>query len=175
MKTVFAALSLKDNATEAEALGAVVRINDSHRKLLAAIGKESADEAVGFVTALKAKSENYDALATELETVKAEKLAVEATALLDEAVKDGRVSHAKRPEFEALHKECGLKALKVCLAALPKSAEPARPPSSAPAAPSAALDPDQIKLAKLTGVSVEDREKHRQVLRASRGISKEQE
>jgi phage I-like protein len=129
------------------------------------------------VTALKAKSDNYDTLATELETVKADKLAAEATALLDEAVKDGRVTHAKRTEFETLHKECGIKALKTCLSALPKASAPAAPPSAPAAGSSAATaySPDALKMMARLGVKPDDIAAHKAALRAQRGISTEQE
>ncbi len=176
MKTVLGALNLKESASEADAFGAVVRLGDEHRKLLSAVGKDSADEAVGVIVALKAKSEKYDVLATELETVKAEKLAAEATALLDEAVKDGRVAHAKRADFETLHKECGIKALRTCLSALPKASEPALPPSEKPEAPKASGYSDEaLKMMSRLGVKPEDITTHKQKLREQRGLSKEQE
>ncbi len=173
MKAVFGALNLKESAGEAEALSAVVRLTDEHRKLLTVIGKDNADEAVGYVTALKAKGEQFDALKVELEAAKASALAAEAESLLDEAVKDGRVAPAKRAEFETLHRECGIKALKVCLSALPKASAPALPPSAAPAAPAAAYSKEALKMMKQLGVKPEDIATHREKVRELRGLNEE--
>ena len=53
MKSVLAALSLKDNANEAEALTVVTKINDERKQLLALTGKDNAAEALGVLAGWK--------------------------------------------------------------------------------------------------------------------------
>jgi phage I-like protein len=67
MKTVLTALSLKDSASEAEALSAVTRLADDRRQLLTVTGKESVAEALGVVAAWKQS-------AGEIETLRADML-----------------------------------------------------------------------------------------------------
>ncbi len=157
MRTVLTALSLGESATEVEALGAITKLSEERRQVLASVGKESFAEAMGAITALKAQAESVVALTAELEGIKAERLASEVTGLLDEATKDGRIKPAKRAEMEALYAECGIKALKTCLSMLPKQAEPAK--EAAPVAPSAPdavqLTAGQLEIIKQTGLTPE--------------------
>lgn len=156
MKTVLSALQLKETANEAEALNAVVKLNDEHRRLLSATGKDSIDEAIGAVVALKAQAERAEQLSAELSAVRAEKAQAEMQGLLDEAVKDGRVSPQKRASLEALYAESGIKALRTCLDMLPRAAAVVLPPvEKAPAAAGQELSAAELKVIKNTGLSPE--------------------
>jgi len=151
MKTVLVALGLKAEADESDALGAL--------------------------TALKLRADKADALEADLTKVngelaklKADQIAEQKKALIDEAIKGG-VAPAKRGELEALE----LSALKVCLSLLPKAAPAAvEPAKDAPAVVAASgLSADELKVIKTTGLSPEKYLEHKAAYR--RGFQKVEE
>jgi len=166
MKTVLTALSLSDSASEAEALSAVTKLNDQHRRLLTAIGKDSVDEALGAVAAYKAQAERATELAAQVEAIKAEKEASETATLLNDATVDGRITPANRPYAEKFRAEFGDKAFRAYLGGLPKSSAPAVAPGKdwkpeGVAAPGVVgLTDAQLKIIKATGLTPEQFASH---------------
>jgi phage I-like protein len=165
MNSVLVALGLKVEADEAEAFAAVNSLRDFAREVLAISGAKSNPEAIGALTALKAKADRAESLDAELATIKASAAAAEVAHLLDEAVKDGRVAPAKRADLEALHAKHGVDALRTCLSMLPKAAPAAiAPAADKPAADASGLTADQLKILKATGLSPEKFMEHKKVL-----------
>lgn len=160
MKTVLVALGLKADADEAAAEKVAGKLRKFKTEVLALAGKESGSEAIGVLTALRMKAEKADALETELAKLKADQVAAEKGALIDEAIKGG-VAPAKRAELEALD----LGALKVCLSLLPKRPEAAQPPAKAPAVASA-LTAEEAEIVKMTGLTPEKFLEHRKAYKA---------
>lgn len=62
MKTVMAALSLKDNANEAEALSAIGKLSGERAQLLALTGKDNAAEALGVLAGWRESASEVTAL-----------------------------------------------------------------------------------------------------------------
>ncbi len=173
MHTVLTALSLKQDSSEAEALSAVTKLSEERKQLLAATGKENVAEAIGSIAALKQQAEKVEALTAELSTIKAEKQAVEMSSLLDEAVRDGQVSKAKRTDVEALAKSHGIEALKGFLAVIPKSKEPAQEKIEAPKAIANKAPSDIEKIQRMTGVDADAMSKHAAKYKAAINPSEE--
>ena len=88
MKTVLAALSLKDTATEAEALSAVSRLAGERAQLLTITGKESVAEALGVLAAWK----NSAAEVTELKAAAQKSADEQAARDFDAEVEGARKS-----------------------------------------------------------------------------------
>jgi phage I-like protein len=96
MKTVLTALSLKESASEAEALSAVTRISDDRRQLLTVTGKDSVAEALGVVAAWKQSAD-------EVETLRASVL--KAAKEQSDKDFDAEISTAKKSGFLAASDE----------------------------------------------------------------------
>lgn len=103
MKTLLTALSLKAEATEAEALEALTRIQDDRRKLdeqlkelVALTGKASFAEAKGAIEAGKQAIATVERQAKELAALKAAETEREVVAMVDKAVADGKLAPAQR-------------------------------------------------------------------------------
>lgn len=95
MKTVIAALSLKTESTEAEALSAVSALVATESKVLEMTGAKTSTEALATIHAWKDGAAKVEALSAELGTVKAEKLKAEVASLIEEGVKAGKISPAQ--------------------------------------------------------------------------------
>jgi phage I-like protein len=160
MKTVLVALGLKAEADEAEAFAAANKLREFERAILSLAGKDSVQDAIGVLTALRLKAEQADSLSAELLKLKSDQVAEQKKALIDEAIKGG-IAPAKRGELEALE----LGALKICLSLLPKApASAVVPDESSVVAPASGLSPDQLKILKLTGLSPEKFAEHKKAL-----------
>ncbi len=72
MKSVLAALSLRDNATESEALTAFNKISDERKQLLSLTGKDSVAEAMGILAAWKSSAGEIQVIKAEMEKKAAE-------------------------------------------------------------------------------------------------------
>lgn len=89
MKTVLSALSLKDNASEAEALSAVAKLSDERKQLLAATGKDSVGEALGAIAGWKTSAAEVVELKAAAQKVAEEQAARDFDAEVDGARKAG--------------------------------------------------------------------------------------
>ena len=89
MKTVLAALSLKDGANEAEALSAVNRIFGERAQLLAATGKDSIAEAIGVLASWKIAADEVVVLKAEATKKAAEQSEKDFDAEVANAKKSG--------------------------------------------------------------------------------------
>ncbi len=93
MKSVLAALSLRDTATETEALTAFNKISDERKQLLSLTGKDSVAEAMGILAAWKSS-------AGEIQTIKAEmekKSAEQASRDFDAEIVAGKAANKLAP------------------------------------------------------------------------------
>jgi len=127
------------------------------RQIENATGKSGA-EAMAAVLAWKQGSENAAATKKELDDLKASTTKSQATALLDEAVKNGRLAPSNREPFESLFADYGLRALEASLAALPQATDrtPGAPPPTQPKTGSVTVLTDAEKaVAKQMGITNE--------------------
>lgn len=89
MKTVFAALSLRDSATEADVLASVSKLSDERKQLLALTGKESTSEAFGVLAGWKESASEVQAVRAEVAKQKADQEARDFDAEVSAAKKSG--------------------------------------------------------------------------------------
>ena len=158
MNKLLTVLSLKETATEDEAVTALGLITKERENLIALTGKSNAAEALGVIAGWKASAEKVEALTAQLAEVAAAKLKAEVGTMLDDAVREGRVTPAKRDEFQALADKHGPDALKACLSVLPKAPAPAielKTETTPPTVPGAELTASQLKIIKQLGLTVE--------------------
>ena len=109
MKTLLSAMSLQPEATEAEALSTLTRLQDEKRRLddqvkevLALTGKATLSEAKGVIEAGKQSVATVESQAKEIATMKASETEREVVALVDKASVDGKIPPAKRDEALAM-------------------------------------------------------------------------
>lgn len=89
MKTVLTALSLKDNASEAEALSAVTRMSDERKQLLTLTGKDSPAEALGVIAGWKDAAAEVSALKAAAAKAMEEQVALSFDSEIESAKKRG--------------------------------------------------------------------------------------
>ena len=87
MKTVLSALSLKDNASEAEALSAVTRMSGERAQLLTITGKETVAEALGVLDGWKQSAAEVTALKAAAAKSQAERDAADFDSEIEAAKK----------------------------------------------------------------------------------------
>jgi ATP-dependent Clp protease protease subunit len=104
-KALLAKLGLSDAATEAQALAAFETITGTSRKLIEVTGAKSEAEALGTVTAWQASHAKVEELTAKVVKIEADAAKAEVKALLDGAIKDGKVAPAQRGALEALSPE----------------------------------------------------------------------
>jgi phage I-like protein len=155
MKTVMTALSLKESASEAEALSAVAKLSDERKQLLSSTGKETVAEALGVVSAWKMEAAKAEKLSAELDSIKAEKEAAEVAQLLETAAKAKGVAPAKLSEMEAHAKEHGVAFLRACVSVLPDVKAPAIPVAEKPAPAVDGISHAQLSIIKNLGLTPE--------------------
>ncbi len=184
MKSVLAALSLKDNASETEALTAFNKISDERKQLLALTGKDSVADAVGILAAWKSQ-------ASELVGVKAamEKQAAEqADRDFDAEIIAGKVAHKLAPSdshernvFALSFKgkpdaistvSSYIKTLQPLVPSASSVAAPAEPNTSLPAV--VALTDEEKRIAAMMNISHDAliKNKQRRALKAAQPPSK---
>ncbi|RTL25091.1 MAG: hypothetical protein EKK55_10165 [Rhodocyclaceae bacterium] len=101
MNSILALLGLPESATEHDAAAAVTKATEAQRQILALTGASSLDAALGAIHGYKAEAAKVSALAAQLAEVRAAELARERAALLDAAVRDGRMAPAERASYES--------------------------------------------------------------------------
>ncbi len=154
MKTLLASLSLAAQATEAEALSALETLKRDREVLLTATGKASVSEALGVVAAWKQGSEQASVLGAKLAEIEAKAKAAELTALIDGAVKDGKVAPAQKAWLSAMG-EKDIETLRGFLSAAPKILPTAAAEPSTGTSTVVLTDADK-QVAALFGVKPED-------------------
>jgi ClpP class serine protease len=100
MKTIFQALGLSDEASEADALAALTRLQGQQRELLAATGKQSPAEALGHVRGLVATAAAYEGLQAQ----RAKELAITRKAEADQAFAKAKAEGRLTPAMEAVQR-----------------------------------------------------------------------
>ncbi len=93
MKSVLAALSLKDNANETEALSVVTKMSGERTQLLSITGKEIVAEALGVIAGWKESASQVVALKAEAE----KRIADQADRDFDAEIIAGKVAHKLAP------------------------------------------------------------------------------
>lgn len=121
MKTVLAALSLKDTASEAETLVAVNQIREQLNGIVALTGKTVLADAIGIIQGWRAGADQVAALSAQLAEIRTKQAADEIEGLITAAKADGRLPPASEKAAREVAKS-GVAALKSMLSVLPKLA-----------------------------------------------------
>jgi phage I-like protein len=96
MKMLLLALSLKDTATEAEALAALNKLQERERELVALTGKATASEAFGVVQAWKQGAEQVVVLSAKLQELEGARTEAEVNSILEKLASEGRMVPAQK-------------------------------------------------------------------------------
>lgn len=167
MKTLLAALALKETATEAEALAALSARTHSHeefeREIITLTGAKSLSEAKGLLQALKAKAGRFDASEAELVALKAKETEREVETLVADGVREGKIAPAMKPFWLEQGKK-DLATLKAFLAAAPKivtTPSDAKVPPAGEGEHVVVLTAEDRLAIQTTGVSEEAFKKHK--------------
>ena len=161
MKSVLAALSLKDNANEGEALIALNKISEERKQLLSLTGKDSVAEAMGILAAWKSSAAEIVSIKAEMEKKAAEQDARD----FDAEIAAGKAAHKLAPSdshernvFALSFKgkagaidtvSAYIKTLQPLVPAASTAAAPAEPPASAPVGVIALTDEEKRIAAKM--------------------------
>lgn len=119
MKTILAALSLSETATEADALAKVAKVVDFQRAVFAMVGAENQSDAIACVKAQTIKCKKFESLSDQLSKLDSEK----RSALIEAAVEDLRLPPAERDEMVEFGEKYGTDALKFSLSKLKKDVD----------------------------------------------------
>ncbi len=152
MKTLFAALALAVDATEAQALHVVEKMKTELTAMLSVTGKTSVAEAAGTIAAWKVGAEKTAELSAKLLEVETAGRKAEVDAMVKLAVEEKRCAPA---QVEALTR-MGLRdaaELKAFLAASPKLMGESVKPAPGSGASAASLSAEEKTVIKLSGVS----------------------
>ena len=124
MKTVLAALGLKVDAEEHEAVVALSRIKDDaeavRTELCSLTASKTVAEATGKVLAWKTSHEKVETLSKRNAELEAERVERDIVAKVDKRIADGDLIPAKRDEVIKLGRAHGAEALDAFLGCLPK-------------------------------------------------------
>lgn len=120
MKTLFAALSLAEDATEAQALAALTALRDSRAAFLALSAKPTDAEALGVITGWKTEAAKVAALSAKVTELETAKLSGERDGLIEQGKKDGKLPPALEPWAKTQTSE----SLKAFLSAAPTVVAP---------------------------------------------------
>lgn len=147
MKTLLTLLALAETATEAEAVTALTALQARERELLTLTGAATAAEAAGKVAGWKAAAGQLEATRAEVLALKAKADEAEGKALLDGAVRDGKVP----PALKEFWGKQPLETLRAFVAAAPVlTPSISKPPAASPDA--LTLTASEQKAAKEMGV-----------------------
>jgi hypothetical protein len=184
MKSVLAALSLRDNATESEALTAFNKISDERKQLLSLTGKDSVAEAMGILAAWKSSAGELHSVKAEMEKKAAEQEARD----FDAEIVAGKAAHKLAPSdshernlFALSFKgkpdaiatvSAYVKTLQPLVPSANIANAPAEPQTNAPAV--VALTDEEKRIAAKLSISLEAliKNKQRLALKASQAPSK---
>lgn len=101
MKIVLTTLSLPENASEADAVVALTKLQADARALLSLTGKQTVAEATAVVEAWKANSEALSATNARLAEIEKEREASAHDALMKRGVDEGKITAANREKVAA--------------------------------------------------------------------------
>jgi len=101
MKIVLTTLSLPENASEADAVVALTKLQADARALLSLTGKQTVAEATAVVEAWKANSEALSATNARLAEIEKERAATEHAALMQRGIDEGKITAANREKVLA--------------------------------------------------------------------------
>lgn len=160
MKTVLAALGLKVDAEEHEAVVALNRIKDDaeavRTELCSLTGSKNVAEATGKVLAWKASHEKIETLSKRNAELEAERVERDIVAKVDKRIEDGFLTPAKRDEVIKLGREKGVEVLDAMLGCLVKSPIDTTGGADKATVQTVQLSAQQKKLARDAGLSDEE-------------------
>lgn len=151
LEKLLAMLSLKNDAAETDAIGAINALVEDKKKLLSVTGKSSLSEVLGSWEALSQAAAKADTYAKELSDLRGAQRAAEVDAMLSVGTKEGKLTPA---QVEVMRKK-GLEDVEFLRAFL-SSAVPVLPgtvtePKGAPVS----LSEQELQIAKTLGVTPE--------------------
>jgi phage I-like protein len=158
MKSLLAAMGLKDTANEAEALSAFnqfsSRYQQQEQELLQLTSTKSVSEAFGAIRGLKESAAQVEKLSGQLKELQAKDLEREVSSLIEQGKRDGKLAPAQEHYFRELgQKDVAL--LRGFLATAPKlvvtPSDAARPPPGEPE--QLVLNETEKRTAKQLGIS----------------------
>lgn len=167
-------VGLRSDAGRKDRVGAVQGLATLRANVLALTDAKSESAAIGTIAAWKANAGEVAKLTARVEEMESEKLTSELSAVLDGAVKDGKIELAKKEEFRetvALKpfggkvSRSGIDAVKVCIAQL-RGGLPVKG-AEMPASGSYAMSALQIQIAKNCGRDPNEVAKSLQVIQAA--------
>jgi phage I-like protein len=156
MKTLLAALSLGENASEAEAFAALARIQDFTREVMTLSGKFIPAEALGLLNAWKASAAQVETLSRKVAEIEGQARKVEIETLVAKAKTEGKLA----PAMEKLARDMGEKDIAMLRAFV--EASPVLVQTSATQdgkTGTATLSADEQAIAKRFGLKIEDVQK----------------
>lgn len=128
------------------------------KQVMEALAVDSAAKAIGAIEGLKAQAAKVEALEKQLTEFKAEQEKTKITALIEGALKDGRISHADRAKAEGVAAKYGAEGLEAMLSI----SKPATAPHEQPAAnndkaiDASGLTEEEKTIAKATGLTLQE-------------------
>jgi phage I-like protein len=160
MKTVFEALGLSAEASEAVALSAIGVLNSASKELLALTGTKDISEALGAVKAFKAAHDVHEALSAQVADYEAKDLEREFNAAIEAGKKSGKLTAHMAAEWAGKElRACGrdgLKQLASFLVHAPQVVKVEEHREPAPADAVVGLSAGDIEYCKRYGISPED-------------------
>lgn len=163
-KTVFVALTGRDDADEAAALAAAMALTDLRKEIITLTGKQSMSEALGVLHANSVAAAEVVKLSAEVEQLRGAQRQVEVDKLVDDASRAGKVPPAKVEALKALGKR-DLVALRETIELLPVMPGQGQSPRPAPASKTGVvvveLSASDREAAKLLGVKPDALKAHK--------------
>lgn len=152
MKTLLQALGLGANASEAEALAAFQKTQGAASRFLTLAGTQDVGAAEGVFLAWKIGNEKNAESEAKLVALQKATVDAEASALIEGAIKDGKLPPADKATIESLYAAHGMGALKGTLSVLKPVVNVEQKPSGKPAdASTVTLSAEERDVAKALG------------------------
>lgn len=164
MKTLLTALSLKESASEAEALSVVNKLSEDRKQLLASIEKESVAEAIGVIAGWKRAQGELVSLRAEVAKRDALQKERDFDAIIDQASREGKIPPADESAerkfiLSIRNREDGLEMLKGYVSTLrpivPVGSVQSGSVEPAAAAATVTLTSEEKKIAKSMNIPLE--------------------
>ena len=137
-KTVFVALTGRDDADEAAALSAAMALTDLRKEIFTLTGKQSFSEALGVLHANSVAAAEVVKLSAEIDQLRGAQRKIEIDKLVDEASRAGKVPPTKVEALKALGSR-DIEALRATIDLLPTMPGQAPSPKPAPASDSSVV------------------------------------
>lgn len=155
MKTLLVALGLKTDASETDALAALTRLVETAKQVTALTGKDDTSAALGVIEAWKTSAADAKALADKVLSLETAARDREVTEIVTAAKASGKIPPAREAFFLDMGKK-DIAMLKGCIETLPVLASGTTTVEAPKPLDTSVLTPEEIKIAKATGLSVED-------------------